>query len=514
MTEIYYKIRSGVRKTALRLMAATVIMAGGLVAFCAMAASPKDFTVVLDAGHGGKDIGATDNGAREKDINLAVALKVGELVKKKLKNTNVVFTRDDDTFVSLQGRADIANKAKADLFISIHTNSVDAKNKNRRTVAGASVYTQGPHKDDANMSVARRENSVIELENGYEQKYAGFDPSKVESYIIFEMSQKQNIAASNRFAKACQDNLVKIAGRKDRGVHQAGFWVLWATSMPAVLVELDFICNPESAKYMTSSQGVGKMAEAIFEAIKSFEQNFRYNQKAIARRGESKTDAQPVVEADMALAMEETEMAASAVIMRSAPQTEARDMSHANLEATRSQTRARSSYDGRRRRSAAARQKSISRDVAVADIALRSESDQLTAMAAVSPVEAAPAQEPAQKNNTSEGKGGKKVVKTNKEKQSKQPNQAKQVKTAKTPTRQALESRANQSKKDTKAWVEEINNRAKAKKGERQQADSKNADRQQASSSKSVEARQENSAQQEQQHAGSRRSLRSGSKSM
>ncbi|MDE5923826.1 MAG: N-acetylmuramoyl-L-alanine amidase, partial [Muribaculaceae bacterium] len=141
-------------------------------------AAKDGFTVVIDPGHGGNDHGAIDNKAREKDINLAVGKRLGELLRKKQKDIDVVFTRDDDTFVSLQGRADIANKAKGDLFISIHTNSVDAKNKNRTTVAGASVYTLGNHKDDANMGGARRENSVIELEDGYKQKYSCFDPSK------------------------------------------------------------------------------------------------------------------------------------------------------------------------------------------------------------------------------------------------------------------------------------------------------------------------------------------------
>lgn len=235
----------------------------------------KSFVVVIDAGHGGKDIGAADNGAKEKDINLAVAKRVGELVKKRMKNTKVLFTRDDDTFVSLQGRADIANTSKADLFISIHTNSVDKSNKNRQNVSGASVYALGLHKDENNMSVARRENSVIELEgNDYEHKYSGFDPSKDESYIIFEMAQKRNLAQSIRFANDIQKNLVDHAGRKDRGVHQAGFWVLWATSMPSVLIELDFICNPSSAKFMTSKEGVDKLSEGIFNAIRSYREKY------------------------------------------------------------------------------------------------------------------------------------------------------------------------------------------------------------------------------------------------
>lgn len=238
-------------------------------------AAKKEFVVVLDAGHGGHDVGATDHGAREKDINLSVVLKAGEMIEKKLKNTRVVYTRDDDSFVSLQGRADIANKCKADLFISVHTNSVDRSNRNRANIEGASVYALGLHKDDNNMSVARRENSVIELEGkDYEQKYSGFDPNKDESYIIFEMAQKRNLAQSIRFANEIQRNLVDVAGRKDRGVHQAGFWVLWATSMPSVLVELDFICNPSSTKFLTSDSGVNKLAQAIFESVKKYEEKY------------------------------------------------------------------------------------------------------------------------------------------------------------------------------------------------------------------------------------------------
>lgn len=247
-----------------------------------------EFVVVLDAGHGGKDFGASENGAYEKDINLAVVRKVGELLTKKMKNVKVVYTRDNDTFVTLQGRADIANKSKADLFVSIHTNSVDKSNKNRTNVSGASVYALGLHKDDSNMNVARRENSVIEMEGNYEQKYSGFDPSKDESYIIFEMAQKKNLAQSIKFAHEVQCNMVSIADRKDRGVHQAGFWVLWATSMPSVLIELDFICNPESAKFMTSKSGVDKMAEAIYKAIRSYEEKY------VSRSGISANTSRPV----------------------------------------------------------------------------------------------------------------------------------------------------------------------------------------------------------------------------
>lgn len=249
-----------------------------IVSFCIYRAEAKtargddDKTIiVIDAGHGGKDFGACDNGAREKDINLAVAKKLDSLVSKKLnKEAKVVLTRSDDNFLTLQQRADIANEAGGDLFMSIHVNSVDKKNPRRKQIAGSSVYVLGLHKDQDNMRVAMRENSVIELESDYKEKYSGFDPSKDESYIIFEMAQKRNLGESIRVAGDAQKELISAASRENRGVRQAGFWVLWATSMPAVLVELDFICNPESAKYMTSEDGISQLAESLYGAIEKF----------------------------------------------------------------------------------------------------------------------------------------------------------------------------------------------------------------------------------------------------
>ncbi|MBD5419299.1 MAG: hypothetical protein HDR48_04615 [Bacteroides sp.] len=390
-----------------RLCAVALLFAGAAFALSATveAKDNDQFTVVLDPGHGGHDHGAIDNGAKEKDINLAVALKVGELCRKKLKDTKIVFTRDDDTFISLQKRADIANYAKADFFISIHTNSVDAKNKNRATVAGASVYTQGPHKDDANLEIARRENSVIELENGYEQKYSGFDPNRDESYIIFEMAQKKNLSESARFAKDVQQNLVKYAERKDRGVHQAGFWVLWSTSMPSVLIELDFICNPQSAKFMTSKEGVDKLAEAIFQTIKVYEQNYLQKQRMIeeqlekehkasksekkenikvegqstqkkdapakAKGGDRKSkkskkksnvNSDLRVDNDSKSEGEEIIKPENVVAIAKTPVVENKDLSHANLQATQSQRKPKYNTDGRRRRSTQARMASSDRD--------------------------------------------------------------------------------------------------------------------------------------------------------
>lgn len=227
-------------------------------------------TIVLDPGHGGKDYGACENGAREKDINLAVANKLRSLIEKQLKDVEVVMTRDNDTYLTLQERADVANNAAGDLFMSIHVNSIDKKTRNRQFTHGSSVYVLGLHRDQDNMRVAMRENSVIELESDYKEKYSGFDPSKDESYIIFEMAQKRNLGESIRVASDTQNELVKNAGRTNRGVRQAGFWVLWATSMPAVLVELDFICNPEAVKFMVSDTGVEKLASSLFNSVKKF----------------------------------------------------------------------------------------------------------------------------------------------------------------------------------------------------------------------------------------------------
>lgn len=232
--------------------------------------SAKDFVVVIDAGHGGHDHGAIDNGVREKSVNLGVALKLGDMIKTQLKDVKVVYTRDDDTFLSLQARANVANKAHGDLFISIHTNSVDKKNRNRKKITGASTYTLGLHKTDENLAVAKRENSVMVLEEDYTTTYQGFDPNSTESYIMFELNQNKHMEQSVAFAQLVQNRMIKDAGRADKGVRQAGFWVLAATSMPAVLVELDFICNPDAAEFLGSGNGQTKFAKAIFNAFRQY----------------------------------------------------------------------------------------------------------------------------------------------------------------------------------------------------------------------------------------------------
>lgn len=223
-------------------------------------------TVILDPGHGGKDYGAVGAITNEKTINLNVALEVRRLLKEE-KGLNIVMTREDDRFIELQERANIANRNHGDLFISIHVNSVAKSNKNRKNIAGASVYTLGLHRTAANLEVAKRENAVMELESDYSTKYQGFDPNSTESYIMFELSQNKHLEQSIHFADLTVSQLTGHAERRNRGVLQAGFWVLHASAMPSVLIELDFICNPTSEKFMNSKAGVKKMAQSIANAI-------------------------------------------------------------------------------------------------------------------------------------------------------------------------------------------------------------------------------------------------------
>lgn len=228
------------------------------------------FVVVIDPGHGGHDIGAPGVKTNEKSINLAVALKLGKLIEQNYSDVKVVYTRKTDKFIELKERANIANKAKADLFISIHANSLDKKNKQRTTISGASTYTLGLDRSDENLEVAKRENSVILLEDDHTTRYEGFDPNSTESYIIFEMMQNKYMANSVEFASYIQKEFKQTAGRKDRGVRQGALLVLRETSMPGVLVELDFICNPTQERFMSSEQGQQKLARSIYNAFKQY----------------------------------------------------------------------------------------------------------------------------------------------------------------------------------------------------------------------------------------------------
>lgn len=231
-------------------------------------ASGKDFTVVIDAGHGGHDPGAIGKTSKEKNINLNVALQLGKNIQQNCKDVKVIYTRKNDVFIPLNRRAEIANNAKADLFISIHTNSV-AKGK---TVKGTETYTLGLARSEANLEVAKRENAVILIEDDYKQRYAGFNPNSSESYIMFEFIQDKHMEQSVKLAKLVQGQFRNHAKRIDRGVHQAGFLVLRATTMPSILVELGYISTPEEERYLNSKEGIEKLAGGIYRAFLKYKE--------------------------------------------------------------------------------------------------------------------------------------------------------------------------------------------------------------------------------------------------
>ncbi|MBM6960228.1 N-acetylmuramoyl-L-alanine amidase [Bacteroides caecigallinarum] len=227
------------------------------------------FTVVIDPGHGGNDPGAIGTRGKEKNINLNVARKLGRLIEDNCNDTKVVYTRKSDIFVPLHRRAEIANNAKANLFISIHTNAVAKKNS---YVKGTETYTLGLHRTEENLEVAKKENSVILIEDDYKQRYAGFNPNSSESYIIFEFMQDKNMSQSVNFATLIQQNF-KSYNRIDKGVHQAGFLVLRETSMPSVLIELGYISNPSEETYLLSDKGTTDLANAIYRAFINYKGN-------------------------------------------------------------------------------------------------------------------------------------------------------------------------------------------------------------------------------------------------
>ena len=232
-------------------------------------AAEKDFVVVIDAGHGGHDPGALGRKGKEKHINLKVALKLGALIESNCPDTRVIYTRNRDVFVPLHERAEIANKAKADLFISIHTNSIASRTTK---ISGAETYTLGLHKTQENLEVAQKENSVILIEEDYQQQYSGFNPNSSESYIMFEFLQDKNMTQSVRLAQFVQQQFKQTARRIDKGVHQAGFLVLRETSMPSVLIELGYITNPNEEAYLLSMEGTNAMSRSIYQAFLNYKE--------------------------------------------------------------------------------------------------------------------------------------------------------------------------------------------------------------------------------------------------
>lgn len=233
-------------------------------------AANRNFTLVIDAGHGGHDAGARGTISMEKNVNLSVALQFGRYVEKYMPEVRVIYTRKTDKFVSLIERANIANRANADLFISVHTNALPAG----KIARGFETYTLGMHRAKDNLDVAMRENSVISMEKDYKQTYQGFDPKSSESYIIFEFIQGKNMERSVELARMIQRKVCDNANRPDKGVHQAGFLVLRETSMPSCLIELGFITTPDEERILNNSDRVNDIAKSIYDGFAQYRNKY------------------------------------------------------------------------------------------------------------------------------------------------------------------------------------------------------------------------------------------------
>ncbi len=238
------------------------------IPFCGLA-DRKGFvnTVVIDPGHGGRDPGAVGRRAKEKDIALAISLKLGEYIRENMEDVEVIFTRKTDEFVELYRRAQIANENQADLFISVHCNSSRSPHAN-----GAETFVMGLHRTQANLEVAKKENAAILYEDDYEETYGGFDPNSPEAHIIFSLYQNAYLEQSLSMASLVQDQFRERARRPDRGVKQAGFLILYHVTMPGILVETGFLSNPREEEYLMSESGQAHIASAIFRAFRDYKE--------------------------------------------------------------------------------------------------------------------------------------------------------------------------------------------------------------------------------------------------
>jgi N-acetylmuramoyl-L-alanine amidase len=257
-----------IERTVRNIGLSAILLAITLLNSSSTVIPPPEFKVdviVIDAGHGGKDHGTTGKVIREKDVALKIALKLGNYIEKNIPGVKVIYTRKDDTYLPLDERADIANKNKADLFICIHANA----NKNVRAF-GTETYVMGLHVDDNNLAVAKRENSVILLDENYHERYEGFDPNSPESYILFTLTQSAYQSSSLSFAQKVEEQFKKRVGRVSRGVKQAGFLVLWRTTMPSVLIETGFLSNSPEEKFLSTDEGQELIASGIYRAFKDY----------------------------------------------------------------------------------------------------------------------------------------------------------------------------------------------------------------------------------------------------
>ena len=262
-----------------------ILLLGGSKSLTAQEALGKIKCICIDAGHGGKDPGAISGRLREKDITLAIALKLGKMVSNTYPDMKVVYTRTKDVAVDLRERGKIANKAKAQLFISIHVNKFA-----KSSVRGVETYVLGLHKSEASFQVAMKENEAIHYEEDYSVKYDGFDPKKAESYIMFNFLKNSHLKNSMEFAAPIQKELVARTRMPDREVRQAGFIVLMDVGMPAVLIETGFISNPNDQKILTSESGQTNIARSIFTAFQTYKNNVEKNSVVLTAGQEDKKD--------------------------------------------------------------------------------------------------------------------------------------------------------------------------------------------------------------------------------
>ncbi len=258
---------SDIRKTVTNIRFKLILITITLLNFSGKSPAPetKVDVIVIDAGHGGHDPGTSGQSLKEKDVALKIALKVGTYIEKNIPDVRVIYTRKNDRYLSLDERAEIANKNKADLFICIHANSLPGA-----PAHGTETYVMGLHKDKSNFEVAKRENSVILMDENYEERYEGFDPSSPESYILFAINQSAYQENSLRFAAKVESQFKTRVGRSSRGVKQAGFMVLWKTTMPSVLIETGFLSNMNEEKYLGSENGQDLIASGIYRAFKEY----------------------------------------------------------------------------------------------------------------------------------------------------------------------------------------------------------------------------------------------------
>ncbi len=252
-----------VRNIGLKVLLLAITLLNSSASF--LTTGTKVATIVIDPGHGGRDPGSSGKSAKEKDVALKISLKFGAYIEKNMPDVKVIYTRKDDRYVALEERPEMANRAKADLFVCIHCNSLPGA-----PAYGTETFVMGLDKDKGNFEVAKRENSVMLYDENYKERYEGFDPESPESYILFALSQSAYQESSLKFAQKVEAQFKTKVGRYSRGVKQARFWVLWKTSMPSVLIETGFLTNSKEENYLTSDAGQDKIALGIFHALKEY----------------------------------------------------------------------------------------------------------------------------------------------------------------------------------------------------------------------------------------------------